>query len=279
MMNLSSLYVRETDETKVVTRYERYTDNNLPELNKESTNKTDLKDEVNDKTISDDKTGKEESEPDRVPDKQNDEVKTAVNNKTTDNKKAGGYKIYAILVLAGVCLAVSLILILLKKNRKNHLFVGIVGICGILFILFTDFSSPEDYYGQAAHKENIIGKVTMSIRCDILANEEKKEHIPDDYCILEETVFEISEGETAYDILLQGARQFGISVEHEGGSDLVYVSGINYLYEHDYGDLSGWVYKVNGSLPSVGCAGYKLKDKDKIEWCYTLNLGNDVLGE
>ena len=101
--------------------------------------------------------------------------------------------------------------------------------------------------------------------------------MPDDGYILKETEFEIDEGQTVYDILIEAARQYGISVDHKGGSDIVYISGINYLYELDYGDLSGWVYKVNGQLPSVGCAGYKLSDGDVIEWCYTLDLGNDSL--
>ena len=58
--------------------------------------------------------------------------------------------------------------------------------------------------------------------------------------------------------------------------EMVYISGINYLYEFDFGDLSGWVYHVNGVSPSVGCGEYKLSDGDRIEWLYTCNLGNDL---
>ena len=145
-----------------------------------------------------------------------------------------------------------------------------------MIIIFTDFSKPEDYYGQSTEKENAVGTVTMSIRCDILKGKEPNAHIPKDYCILDTTEFKLLEGESVYDILLEAAKEYSISVEHEGGSDIIYISGINYLYENDYGDLSGWVYKVNGVLPSVGCGGYKLEDGDVIEWCYTLDLGNDV---
>ncbi|MCR5332221.1 MAG: DUF4430 domain-containing protein [Lachnospiraceae bacterium] len=117
----------------------------------------------------------------------------------------------------------------------------------------------------------------MSIRCDILNGVADSDHIPADGCILDTTEFDLNEGETVYDILIEAAKKYSISVDHKGGSEIVYISGINYLYELDYGDLSGWVYKVNGELPSVGCAGYKLTDGDKIEWCYTLDLGNDSL--
>lgn len=201
----------------------------------------------------------------------------ADNSSDKNAGKNSGYKTYAIIILLGVCLVVSILLFLLKKHWKNHLFVGLVGLAGVLIIIFTDFSSPENYYGQETVKSSAVGTVTMSITCDILKDKEKNEHIPEDYVVLKTTEFDLENGETVYDILLEAAKKYNISVEHEGSSDIVYISGINYLYENDYGDLSGWVYKVNGVLPSVGCGGYELKDGDIIEWCYTLDLGNDSL--
>ena len=65
-------------------------------------------------------------------------------------------------------------------------------------------------------------------------------------------------------------------MENAGQWDMVYIAGINYLYEFDFGDLSGWIYHVNGSAPSVGCGEYILKDGDRIEWLYTCDLGNDL---
>lgn len=213
---------------------------------------------------------------------ENDKDENISNSDNTDNNAGNsesggtGYKPKAIAVLIGVCLVVCGILFALKKHWKNYLFVGLVAVAGVLVIIFTDFSKPEDYYGQSTEKGNAVGTVTMSIRCDILKGKEPNAHIPKDYCILDTTEFNLLEGESVYDILLEAAKEYSISVEHEGGSDIIYISGINYLYENDYGDLSGWVYKVNGVLPSVGCGGYKLEDGDVIEWCYTLDLGNDV---
>ncbi|MGM9626294.1 MAG: DUF4430 domain-containing protein [Eubacteriales bacterium] len=51
---------------------------------------------------------------------------------------------------------------------------------------------------------------------------------------------------------------------------------MQYLYEFDFGDLSGWIYKVNGETPSVGCGDYVLSDGDEIAWLYTCDLGNDL---
>ena len=216
-----------------------------------------------------------------IGEKKTDEAGEATLKDTDDREKinssGNGYKIYAIIGIIATVLVVCLILFLRKKHWKNYVFVGLLGAFGIVIILFTDFSSPEAYYGQSTDKTNVVGTVTMSIRCDILKGKKTNEHIPEDFCILDTTEFDLEEGETAYDILLEAAKRYSISIEHEGSSDIVYISGINYLYENDYGDLSGWVYKVNGELPSVGCAGYVLHPGDKIEWCYTLDLGNDVL--
>ena len=58
----------------------------------------------------------------------------------------------------------------------------------------------------------------------------------------------------------------------------VYVEGINNLYEFDCGELSGWMYSVNGIYPNYGCSSYILKDGDVICWVYTCDLGYDVGG-
>ena len=255
---MTPLYVRDVNETKLTVTYgdtgvlsdsksASNDGNNINNNNKDSKNGTDL------------------------------DSGYADNSSDKNAGKNSGYKTYAIIILLGVCLAVSILLFLLKKHWKNYLFVGLVGLAGVLIIIFTDFSSPEKYYGQETVKSNAVGTVTMSITCDILKDKEKNEHIPEDYVVLKTTEFDLENGETVYDILLEAAKKYNISVEHEGSSDIVYISGINYLYENDYGDLSGWVYKVNGVLPSVGCGGYELKDGDIIEWCYTLDLGNDSL--
>ena len=192
-------------------------------------------------------------------------------------EESSGYKPYVIISILVLAAVACIILSLLKKHIKNHIFVLILAVIGILIVVFTDFSSADSYYKDTVQKDNVIGTVTMSIRCDILKGKSNDQHIPEDGCILDTSEFEIAKGDTAYDVLLSAAKKYGIRVEHEGSSDMAYISGINYLYEHDFGDLSGWVYKVNGEMPSVGCAGYVLKDKDIIEWCYTLDLGNDTM--
>ena len=65
-------------------------------------------------------------------------------------------------------------------------------------------------------------------------------------------------------------------MEKSGAEGMIYIVGIGYIYEFDFGDLSGWIYYVNGVSPSIGCDQYVLKDGDSIRWLYSLELGNDI---
>ena len=60
--------------------------------------------------------------------------------------------------------------------------------------------------------------------------------------------------------------------------DSAYIEGIANLYEFDCGELSGWMYRVNGWFPNYGCSRYVLQDGDTVEWLYTCDLGEDVGG-
>ncbi len=188
------------------------------------------------------------------------------------------YKPWAILIIVSLGTVAALVLFILKKrNYKNFIVIILIVAIGITVVLVTDFRSADDYYnGQDAPKENVIGQVRMTIRCDTIVGKSDSEYIPSDGVILAVTEFDIVEGDSAYDILVEATRKYNIQMENEGSSEMAYVAGINYLYEFDFGDLSGWVYRVNGEAPSVGCGEYKLKDGDIIEWHYTCNLGKDI---
>ena len=98
--------------------------------------------------------------------------------------------------------------------------------------------------------------------------------------ILPLTSIELCEGETVFDILTRAARRYAIHLDNRGSAlsmhGTTYIAGINYLYEYDFGDLSGWIYHVNGVTASVSCGEYVLSDGDLIEWLYTCDLGEDV---
>lgn len=189
-----------------------------------------------------------------------------------------GYKPWACLVILGIGGVVCLLLLLCKKwHIKNLLAVLLVVALGIGFVLVTDFQTAQDYYGSTpTSKENSIGTVTLTIRCDTVAGKSDSAYIPADGIILETTEFAIAEGDTVFDILTEAARKYDIQLEYNGTETMAYIVGIEYLYEFAFGDLSGWVYHVNDASPSVGCGEYVLKDGDAVAWLYSCDLGNDV---
>ena len=161
----------------------------------------------------------------------------------------------------------------------------------VLFLKGTRIQTVDEYY--LTHMEDIqedSETVTISIRCDTLhdpGNWKKlkkqlkdEKYVPKDGVILKETTCVLRKGDTVFDILKRACRYNQIQMEYNGPDSSVYsttfVKGINYLYEYSCGDLSGWMYRVNGKFPGKGCSSYKLKDKDTIEWVYTCDLGKDV---
>ena len=187
-----------------------------------------------------------------------------------------GYKPIAAAVIGGAALAACAALLLTgKRHPKNFLAIAILAAALVGVIFLTDFQSAEDYYAVTALKKNdAVGTVTLTIRCDTVAG--KAAHIPADGVILAETALPIAAGDTVYTILTDAARAYGVHMEASGTNGLMYVHGIGNIYEFDFGDLSGWVYMVNGESASVGCGQYTLKAGDRVEWHYTLALGKDV---
>ena len=127
---------------------------------------------------------------------------------------------------------------------------------------------------------------TMSVRCDtILKNiewldKEKTELVPNNGIIFAEQTVTFYEGESVFNLLVREMKRNKIHLEFENTPiyNSAYIEGIGNLYEFDCGELSGWMYKVNGWFPNYGCSRYQLKSGDKVEWVYTCDLGRDVGG-
>lgn len=132
-------------------------------------------------------------------------------------------------------------------------------------------------------QENVC---TLSIRCDTILNNldylnpQKQDIIPSNGIILAPVSAEFEEGDSVFDLLLKITRDKKIHMEYSSTPvyNSTYIEGIANLYEFDCGELSGWMYRVNGEYPNYGCSKYKLKSGDKVEWIYTCDLGVDVGG-
>ena len=113
-----------------------------------------------------------------------------------------------------------------------------------------------------------------------LCDPEKRELIPADGWLLEETVVSFQEGESVFDILRRVCREKGIHMEYTGtpGYKGAYIEGIGNLYEFDVGELSGWMYSVNGRFPNYSSAAHTVQEGDRIAWVYSCDMGRDVGG-
>ncbi|MGI5824848.1 MAG: DUF4430 domain-containing protein [Bacillota bacterium] len=127
---------------------------------------------------------------------------------------------------------------------------------------------------------------TISISCAMLLNnmdsldENKVELVPADGWILKATKVSFNEGESVFDVLQRATKAAGIQMEAAFTPmyNSAYIEGINNIYEFDCGELSGWMYSVNGWYPNYGSSRYQLKAGDVIEWKYTCDLGKDIGG-
>ena len=141
--------------------------------------------------------------------------------------------------------------------------------------------------GNSAYRpkepENVT--VTISISCATLASDMSKlenpairDYIPEDGWILKTVSYAGTTENTVFDVLNTVCRNNDIQLEFSYTPlyESNYIEGINYLYEFDAGNQSGWMYKVNGWFPNYGCSSYYLSDGDVIEWVYTCDLGKDV---
>lgn len=182
--------------------------------------------------------------------------------KEENHRNYGGIGIgLAVIVLAGAG-------IFLKK--KNKLFIMLIAVC----IFFGGCGSDM--------AKDSAGTCTILVKCSSIYNNlEKldkglKEHIPKDGIILKEQEVSFEKDDSVYDVLARELKKNRILMEASFTANSAYIEGIDNIYEFSCGELSGWMYSVNGEYAQVSCSDYKVKDGDKIQWSYTCDLGEDI---
>lgn len=123
-----------------------------------------------------------------------------------------------------------------------------------------------------------------------LLKSEKQPFVTSDGYILKDLQVEISDGDSAFDILKKACKENactdnckycedGIQLDStytaEYGS--YYIEGIHQLYNMDCGDMSGWLFSVGGELAEVGASDYTVQNGDSIVFSYTCDM-NEVFG-
>ncbi len=81
-------------------------------------------------------------------------------------------------------------------------------------------------------------------------------------------------GSTAWDVLQKAAKENGFTLHSRDSEYGVYIEGVTYggisLYELENGSPnSGWMYRVNGTLPPVTVENYVMKSGDNLVFHFT----------
>ncbi len=132
-------------------------------------------------------------------------------------------------------------------------------------------------------KDNVF-KCTLSVRCDNVfkniteLDKDKVDILPQGGIIYPKTEVIFYTGESVFNVLTRELKKNRIHIDFANTPmyNTIYIKGISNLYERDCGELSGWIYAVNGKVPGYGCSQYILSDGDEIEFMYTCDLGNDI---
>ena len=154
----------------------------------------------------------------------------------------------------------------------------------VLFVVATLLSAYK--YNQSKGQSPAAGgndHVTIEIRCDslvghpeLLNDKNLEEYIPEDGVILN-TTYQIKSGEsTVFDVTDAACKANDIQIEYSytPGYGGYYIEGINYLYEFSAGKYSGWLFSIDGEMPSYGADKMKLSGGEKIVWEYTVDYRN-----
>lgn len=165
------------------------------------------------------------------------------------------------------------------KGRRNKKRLAIL----IVILLLILFAAGWIWRGRGGAAKT--GTATVEIRCDQLSEAPEAlndkaltAYVPEDGTIAAKTSYEIVPGETtAFDLTEQICKDQDIQIEIDGnnGYGMVYVKGINYLYEFSAGRYSGWMFTVNGDSPNYGADQAKLKDGDEVVWYYVIDYNKE----
>ncbi len=183
------------------------------------------------------------------------------------------YKVWVFVGIGAAAAIAILVLFVTKRgNAKNCIFVLIVSAALAAGNYRVDIKSTEDYYSYESLGGEAVGSVSITIRCDAAVGKTDLTSEAEDGVILPMQEIEIARGDSVYDVLIRVSKREKIAVNASGG----YISGIAHLREFAAGELSGWVYRVNGEKASVGSDRLILGDGDVVEWLYSCDAGKDL---
>ena len=143
----------------------------------------------------------------------------------------------------------------IEKNLLTRLAAGVAALALALTVAAcggTPAATGEGASADAGQEQQAT--VAVSVTIDATAGEGESSTVDVD----------VPEGSTVYDALVATGADVNASDSDYG----MYVAGINGLAGGDFGDMSGWMFEVNGKMAEVGCSQLEVADGDAITWTY-----------
>lgn len=167
--------------------------------------------------------------------------------------------IFICTVLASGIVLCIIVTVRKKTDPKNYLFIIIC--CAVLIFIsfFINFSTPDSYYENTVTDKEITGTVTLTVSAESIGKGD----------IITGVTIPIHKGDTVFDVLLSAAKEYELVIGKSGADEYSYIQSINGISERQNGELSGWIYTVNGTIPSEGCGSYTVNDGDDIRFIYS----------
>lgn len=182
-------------------------------------------------------------------------------------------------VLGAAAVACGILFAFRRKKALIPAAALLAALAGGVWLL--DIRTPEEYYSESGGGPV---RVTVLAECSTVLSHmdiidpavNPPEVVPEDGVIIARCEVSLPEGATAFDALAAAARKQRVRVDYTGSAYGTYVRGIGYVTEFGFGELSGWMYTVNGEFPDVSVSDQVLGSGDVVEFRYTCDLGRDV---
>lgn len=142
---------------------------------------------------------------------------------------------------------------ILRKNSLRTLSL----LTAILFALF-----PLLCCRNSAPEHPIT--VRLTIRCENLTPDADA---PNGTRTLLDTQCTAEDGSYVFDLVTAQAKAAKLAISSKGSAFGKYFDGIGGYTEKD-GPCAGWLFFVNGEMPSVSCDQYALSDNDTVEFIF-----------
>ncbi len=139
--------------------------------------------------------------------------------------------------------------------------------------------TPQQHYDSLPEGEPTGRFAEISVNCSSVFSHLTdlkagiKDILPPDGVILAKKKYEIRKGDTLLKFLADALKNEKLLYAVNSG----YLVSINNLGEKDCGSTSGWIFFLNGKMPSFGASSYLVKENDVIEWLYSCDI-KDVQG-